>query len=231
MDKKMKKWYNARIDLLKAERDLVIESMKVSDNTKSTTKKTKTDFNKGAASMRVIPKKKQPSTTFSGPDPTIPKQGKSPLNLDVDEIIRLREKGWTLKRIAKRLKVSAPTIGNRLKKASWAPEKRIVKPHLKASPVRDSPKAPLSEQMLTTLKKELIDRSLTTEATKTLFSEYNDKTVSSNFSMMSMWLTEIGATWRIGKRPFVLKSRNKTKVKQAKFADYIEWKDNRYKKD
>ena len=223
MNKKLKKWYNARIDLLKAERDLVIESIKISDNTKTSAKKTK-------PTMRVVPKKKQPSTTFSGPDPTIPKQGKSTLNLDIGEIIRLREKGWTLARIAKRFKVSAPTIGNRLKKASWAPEKRIVKPHLKATPVRDSPKEPLSEQMLTTLKKELQDRSLTTEEAKLLFSEYNDKTISSNFSMMSMWLTEIGATWRIGKRPFVLKSRNKTKVKQAKFADYIKWKDTRYKK-
>jgi hypothetical protein len=233
MNKKLKKWYNARIDLLKAERDLVIESLSINDNT--TSRKQESDFDKSdiakKTSMRVVPKRTQPTKRFSGPDPTIPKQGKSPINLDVDEIIRLREKGWTLKRIAKRFKVSAPTIGNRLKQAGWAPPKRESPiPHTKKTTVRKN-RSGLPSEMLGFIKGQLPNQTLSSKQMQEYFDSNPEKTVSAKFSEMSMWLTDIGASWRIGKRPFVLKSRNKTKLKAAKLSDFHVWRNNRYGKN
>ena len=239
--KKMKLWYEARINLLEAEMELELEKMSARGPSIPILKPvSKSKVEKRTPAIRVITKKSQPKR-ISHSTGSSRQRRSNYKKLDIDEIIRLKDLGYSQKHIAEMMDVSAPTIGNRLKANSEKPHVATIQ--LDAPSLRESPNAHLKSKPKRYTKnvskaifgftvEELLDNcEMTTERCISAFPDFNVKSVASAFSAISMFLTDIDGTFRrIAGRggKVTLVPKNMDKIKNSTLFELHTWRQERY---
>lgn len=228
--RKTKVWYEARINLLHAEMELELEKLKGAPIRKVLVPAT--DFNKSDTETRVVAVEAHNVRAHMREIPN-----KRRKQLDIEEILRLRNLGYSQKAIAETMGVSQPTIGSRLKEhldsgfvETRAPEVRSVVPHQKERPRTHTPN--VSQRVLALVKTSLLsDEEITALDIEEQLEDVGKKSIASAFSSISMCLTDLGgATRRVqgrGGRVHLLPKSKKIIKKFSNF-DLHKWKKERY---